>query len=306
MKYLPCLILFFSLSLHSIAQKTKKPVKRKGKVTVKAPAASQTALDAHLLQPGQAFAYDLVKGSLGKTDPQDADKNYYDTYTLSLNEGEELRLEAATDWYRIAIALESPDKQVQTRKDTDEFPGFSIQKLSYKVPATGTYQLKVSSTDPNSAGEYIIRKFLLPATLVLPNEQADFCERVNFLLAQHQDHFEQIKGKKTKTDKKAGITDHYQTAFAFLPGKPSEILFETEQEKTKYQTILGEFTTREQARQLHQQYVSQLKGCLSGWEPDELSGEKFEQFGVSSYTDFMSLTLKEVGKKKFQVILGLD
>lgn len=306
MKYLPYLLVFFSLSLHSFAQKVKKPVKKKGKVTVKAPAASQTALDAHVLQPGQAFAYDIVKGSLGKTDPQDADKSYYDTYTLSLKEGEELRLEAATDWYRIAISLESPDKQVQTKKDTDEFPGFSIQKLSYKVPVTGTYQLKVSSTDPNSAGDYIIRKYLLPAEVILPTEQADFCERVNFLLSQHQDHFSRIKGKKTKTDKKAGITDHFQTSFAFLPGKNSEIIFETEQEKTKYQAVLGEFSTKDQAKQLFTQHVNQLKSCLQGWEPDELSGEKFEQFGMSSYTDFISLTVKEIGKKKFQVILGLD
>ncbi|PMD95673.1 hypothetical protein BWI97_13805 [Siphonobacter sp. BAB-5405] len=302
------LVVLSLLAFTSFAQQVKKrkPARKKGTVTVKAPAASQTALDAHRLQAGQAFAYDVVKGTLSKTDAADAEKRYADSYTLTLNAGEEVRLEVASDWYRVSFSLETPDKQVTTQTDHEEFPGFSIQKLKYTVPASGTYTLRISSTDPNQTGDYLIRKYLLPAESVLPAETASFCDRIHFLLAQHQDHFSRIKGKKTRTDKKAGITEHYQTAFAFLPGKPSEILLETEQEKMKYQTILAEFPTKEQALQVHKEYIQQVKTCLDGWQSDEFSGEKFQEFSMSSYTDFLTVMLKEAGKKKYQVVLGLD
>lgn len=289
--------------------KPKKPApKKKGSVTVKT-VATQTALDAHPLQPGQPYAYDVVNGSLAKTDaeePVGTKKRYFDVYTLSLKEGEELRLEAASDRYRVAIQLKTPDNQTIARTDTAEFPGFSIQKLLYEVPATGTYTLRISTTDAGPTGDYLIRKYLVPSALQLPAADADFCGRVHFLLAQHQDHFRKLKGKKGKTDKKAGITEHYETPFAFLPGKPSEIIFETEQQKTKYLSILGEFPTKELALKAHAEYVAQLKKCLEGWQTDELSGEKFQEFSVSSYTDFVTLTVKEVGKKKFHLVFGMD
>ncbi|SDL72773.1 PPC domain-containing protein [Siphonobacter aquaeclarae] len=293
------------------AQKAKprKPApKKKGSVTVKT-VATQTALDAHPLQSGQSYAYDVVNGSLTKTDAEETvgtKKRYYDVYTLSLKEGEELRIEAASDRYRVALQLKTPDNQTIARADTAEFPGFSIQKLAYKVPATGIYSLRISTTDAGPTGDYLIRKYLLPGTLELPAATADACERLHFLLAHHQDHFLKLKGKKGKTDKKAGITEHYETPFAFVAGKPAEIIFETEQQKTKYLNVLGEFPTKDAALKAHAEYVAQLKKCLEGWQTDELSGEKFQEFSLSSYTDFITLTVKEVGKKKFQLVFGLD
>jgi hypothetical protein len=297
---------------YSQKAKTKRPVKPAKKVAAKAPTIA-TTLDLTQLADGQAVALDTARGTLAATDAVnqngEGQKRYFDRYTLTLRQGDLLLVEYASEAYRVMLGLEPPGSggRAVFGYDSTKFENVLSKHLfQFPVPVTGTYTLLLTSADPQKTGSYRVRKFILPGTSVMPLATADFCQKLTFLLAQSQLNFDRLVGKKTKTDKKTGLVETYQSKYEFVPGKTTEIVRDYDLDKTKLNATLAEFTKKEDALKALDTYAAQLKACTPGYQYETLEGEAFKEISAATYADFVSVTMRILGKKKFAVVLGVD
>ncbi|MCY7352410.1 MAG: hypothetical protein LH606_17385 [Cytophagaceae bacterium] len=311
MQKLTFLFLICLLPLAGQAQKAKpKKVVKKPKITVVKKPSSATDLDKHPLSDGQAVALDVATGSLSfadaaNTNPQ-GQKRYFDRYTLTLRQGDLLVVEYASEIFRVMLGLEKPDKQTVFSHDSVAFENVSVHQFKFDVPATGTYTLSLTSADPQQTGDYTVRKFILPVKAIFPEANADFCQKLAFLMAQSQLQFNRLEGKKTRTEKKTGLIETYQARYEVVPGKTSEIVRDRELGKSKLNATLAEFTKKEEALKALETYAAQLRACTPGWQYETLEGDTFKEISAATYVDFLTVSMRILGKKKFAVVLGVD
>lgn len=318
-----CLVLLFLACLlagGSFAQKAK-PKKPAPKARVaKKPVAKAPALTADLdrtpLTDGLPVATDFVQADLTASDAVntsgEGQKRFFDRYALTLRQGDLLLVEYASEAYRVMLGLEPPKELGGGGKavfgyDSLHFDNvLSKNVFQFEVPAAGVYTLLLTSADPQKTGAYKVRKFLLPASAVTPTANADFCQKLTYLMAQSRLDFNRLQGKKTKTDKKTGLVETYQSKYAVATGMPSDIVRDYDLNKTKFNGTLAEFTKKEDALKALDQYAAQLKACVPGWEYSELEGEAFKEISAATYADFLTVSMRVLGRKKFAVVLGVD
>ncbi len=297
---------------HAQKAKAKRPVKSAKKVSVKAPGLAPD-LDRTLLAEGQAVALDTVRGTLATTDAAnqngEGQKRYFDRYTLTLRQGDLLLVEYASEAYRVMLGLEPPGGggTAVFSYDSVKFENVLSKHLfRFPVPTSGVYTLLLTSADAQKTGAYRVRKFILPGKLVMPPATSEFCQKLTFLLAQSQLNFDRLMGRKTKTDKKTGLVETYQSVYEFTPGKPTEIVRDYDLDKTKFNATLAEFNKKDEALKALETYAAQLKTCTPGWKYETLEGDTFKEISAATYADFLSVSMRILGRKKFAVVLGVD
>lgn len=311
------LLLFFVLvSLSGFAQKAKakKPTKapRKAAVGTKAPLLA-AALDATRLADGQPVAFDSTSGTLVGTDAvnlnDEKQKRYFDRYALTLRQGDLLLVEYASEAFRVMLGLEFPKEtggKTTFAYDSLKFDILSKTLFQFSVPATGVYTLLLTSADPQKTGAYKARKFILPSKLITPAAGADFCQKLTFLMAQGLLDFNRLQGKKTKTDKKTGLVETYQSSYQVVPGQSTDIVRDYDLGKTKFNATLAEFNKKEEALKALETYAAQLRACTPGWQYETLEGDTFKEISAATYADFLSVSMRILGRRKFSVVLGVD
>lgn len=321
MRYFLFLFLACLLAGGSFAQKArpKKPVpkaKTTAKKTVAKAPALATDLDRTQLAEGLPVVTDFVQSELTATDPvntsAEGQKRYFDRYSLTLRQGDLLLVEYASEAYRVMLGLEPPKEFGGSGKAVFGYDSLHFDNVlsktvfQFEVPASGTYTLLLTSADAQKVGPYKVRKFLLPASAVVPAANADLCQKITYLMAQSRLDFNRLQGKKTKTDKKTGLVETYQSKYEVVPGKSTDIVRDYDLNKTKLNATLAEFTKKEDALKALDQYAAQLKACVPGWEYSELSGEAFKEISAATYADFLTMSMRVLGRKKFAVVLGVD
>jgi len=299
--------------------KPKKPAP-KAKSTAKKPVAKapvlSTDLDRSQLAEGLPVATDFVQSDLTATDPvnvsAEGQKRYFDRYSITLRQGDVLLIEYASEAYRVMLGLEPPKElggggKAMFGYDSLHFDNvLSKTVFEFEAPSAGTYTLLLTSADAQKVGPYKVRKFLLPASAVIPAVTADLCQKITYLMAQSRMDFKRLQGKKTKTDKKTGLVETYQSKYEVVPGKPTDIVRDYDLNKTRLNATLAEFTKKEEALKALDQLAAQMKACVPGWEYSELEGEAFKEISAATYADFLTMSMRVLGRKKFAVVLGVD
>jgi|GEM_PF-2277559 len=309
-------LLLALLSLSGFAQKPKarKPAKapKKSAALAKAQPIAVT-LDLSLLADGQPVAFDSTSGILVSTDAvnlnDEKQKRYFDRYALTLRQGDLLLVEYASENFRVMLGLEYPkDASGKTAfaYDSLKFDILSKTLFQFNVPATGVYTLLLTSAEPQKIGAYKVRKFLLPPKLVTPVAGADFCQKLTFLMAQGLLDFNRLQGKKTKTDKKTGLVETYQSTYQVVAGQSTDIVRDYDLGKTKFNATLAEFNKKEEALKALETYAAQLRACTPGWQYETLEGDTFKEISAATYADFLSVSMRILGRRKFSVVLGVD
>lgn len=320
MRYFYFLFLIGLLANGSFAQKAKaKKPAPKARVTKKAVAKTPgfaTDLDRNPLTDGLPVAFDLAQGDLTATDPVntsgEGQKRHVDRYALTLRQGDVLLVEYASEAYRVMLGLEPPKELGGGGKAVFGYDSLHFDNVlsktvfQFEIPAAGVYTLLLTSADPQKTGAYKVRKFLLPASAITPMVNADFCQKLTYLMAQSRLDFNRLQGKKTKTDKKTGLVETYQSKYEMVPGKPTDIVRDYDLNKTKLNATLAEFSKKEDALKALEQYAAQLKTCVPGWEYSQLEGESFKEISAATYADFLTVSMRVLSRRKFAVVLGVD
>lgn len=303
---LACLLTFTGYAQKG---KPKKSVK-KVKIGIAKTLSPASDLDKHRLTDGQPVALDVATGNLSFADAANTNaqgqKRYVDRYTLTLRQGDLLVLEYASEIFRVMLGLEKPDKQTVFSYDSVAFDNVSVHHFKFDVPITGTYTLSLTSADPQQTGDYTLRKFILPNKTVFPEATADFCQKLAFLMAQSQLQFSRLEAKKIKTDKKSGLIETYQASYEVMPGQKSEIVRDRDLGKSKFNATLAGFSVKEEALKALETYAAQLKTCTPGWQYETLEGDTFKEISAATYADFLTVSMRILGKKKFAIVLGVD
>lgn len=264
------------------------------------------ALNQRRLGTGQPVATDAVRGTLTPNDPASTNgqgqRRYVDSYALTLTKGEQLGIEYASPEYRVMLSLKAPDQTFRYAFDSLTFEGLSSKTFLYTAPATGTYLLQVTSADPEQGGPYLLRKFIFSPTVTELPAGADFCARVQYLVAQRRLNFERIRGEKLREDRSSGETIYYRTRTDVVPGRPAEIFTENDVESLGYKSVLLETSDTTAARRTFDDYAQLLKTCLPDWQYEaEAQEDFFREVSAATYTDFLSITMRKVSEKGWRV-----
>jgi len=115
-----------------------------------APAATTAA--ARPIRVGQNLS-----GRLAETDVVDDDDTYYDTYTISGQQGQRLQIEMAADSFDTFVNFGKMDGESFTSLRTDDDGGGGTNsRLRITLPETGNYVIRANSVGAGATGAYTL------------------------------------------------------------------------------------------------------------------------------------------------------
>jgi hypothetical protein len=120
------------LSITTFAQKKKAPKKGNSKTTVAVD--STNLLNVNPLKPNQSQSEDYITASLISKDlssNKNEQKQYYDSYKITLHAGEEMIIEHQSSDFRVMLGLKSPSKSVNTEFSYDANPLVAIVLINF-------------------------------------------------------------------------------------------------------------------------------------------------------------------------------
>ncbi|NBB26680.1 hypothetical protein [Cellulophaga sp. BC115SP] len=292
------------LSITTFAQKKKAPKKGNSKTTVAVD--STNLLNVNPLKPNQSQSEDYVTASLISKDlssNKNGQKQYYDSYKITLHAGEEMIIEHQSSDFRVMLGLKSPSKSVNTEfsYDANPFSGNSFNKFHFTAPTTGTYTLLATSMDAGQVGRYSIRKTIYAPNALESKVDATLSKNFKALLASKKGKFKDILGEKIKVARKekamdkATGQDKYNTKAELLSGKAGIIVLENEGQSVSYKSVLLESENEEDVKNQFQQLVKQFQILTRSWleQPStELS------YSASTDQDMVSLNISSTEDKK--------
>ncbi len=301
-------VLFISslllLSVTTFAQKKKTPKKGNSKATVAID--STNLLNLNPLKANQTQAEDYIVASLLPKDlfsNKNGQKQYYDSYKISLKAGEEMILEHQSNDFRVMLGLKSPNKSVNTEfsYDANPFGGNSFNKFHFTAPSTGTYTLLATSMDAGQTGKYSIRKTIYAPNALDSKVDASLSKNFKALLNAKKNKFKEITGEKIKVARKdkaldkATGQDKYNAKAELISGKAGIIILENEGQSASYKSVLIESENEEEVKAQFQQLVKQFQILTRNWleQPStELS------YSASTDQDMVSLSISSTEDKK--------
>jgi hypothetical protein len=100
----------------------------------------------------QASAPLAVSGALSARDAHDSDGHFFRTRTVNLTAGDTVEIRASSSEFDTVLRVSGPAGLHETN---DDAPGDGTNsRLAFRVPATGAYQVTVTSYNANETGSY--------------------------------------------------------------------------------------------------------------------------------------------------------
>jgi hypothetical protein len=300
-KILALLCVLLCFATHAQKKKTTKKTPTTKSVTID----STELLNRNQMTNVTPLAQDEIEASLSgkdKTATQNGEKRFYDSYKISLRQGDELTIEHTSDNFRVMMALKSPSKDKEEFSyDSKPFSGFSSNKLFMIVPATGVYTLLATSMDVGQSGRYKIKKSISPPNAVEAQLDPNFAKQFKTLTTLKTENFKGITGEKIKKDKSVG-QEKFRSPFELVTGRGAMIIQENGGTASNYKSVLFESESEDEAKAYFEKIKKQLQVLARSWAEQTNTDNNYS---ASTDKDIITLSISstEAVKKKKAVYL---
>ncbi len=132
-------------------------------VALKEPATSPEPQANLQLELSAAYAANSLEGILEANDDKYSSNEYYDTYTLDLKEGQEVRFELVSHDFNTWLIVKDPNGNSFYNDDYTNDSGFA-SRLTVPVVNAGEWTIEVTSYEAEEVGTYLIGYYTVDNT----------------------------------------------------------------------------------------------------------------------------------------------
>ena len=241
-----------------------------------------TTLKLSAQENNYQIEFQKMTGALTKSDLFKSGFGRYDGYEIEFHEGERVHFLVYTEHFIPSMVFVSPDGKTyqQDIEKNDEYA-----TIQTKINQSGEWVLYILA-DESSFGEYYFQYGIAEQNLFFINENSNFCEELDFLLAHSIAYFIFLGGEDSDDSilKINGATD------AYIDGHDAS-----------YNARLYDGNSLEDAQRMVDYMVNEVKNCIPAkWKVNERGWMK-----VRDYREKYTIITENISKEPRFVRIGL-